>query len=136
MVHQNIIYIGELRCEAVHGPSGVKLVTDAPIDNKGKGESFSPTDLIVTALASCVITTTGIIAEQDNIKLNGTKIYAEKHMSAEPPRRIVKIVLRFEMPRGIPKHFRLNFEKVASICPVKQSLNPEIEVKTEFRFPD
>ena len=136
MVHQNIIYIGELRCEAVHGPSGVKLVTDAPIDNKGKGESFSPTDLIVTALASCVITTMGIIAEQDNIKLNGTKIYAEKHMSAEPPRRIVKIILRFDMPRGIPKDFRLNFEKVASICPVKQSLNPEIVVKTEFRFPD
>jgi putative redox protein len=136
MVHQNITYVGELRCESVHGPSNVHLTTDAPTDNHGKGESFSPTDLIVTALATCIITTAGMIAQREHVKLEGTKIYAEKHMSADSPRRIVKIVLKFDMPKNIPLNFRPKLRVTADACPVKQSIHPDIEVATHFEFPD
>ncbi len=136
MVHQNITYLGELRCEAIHGPSGIQLVTDAPTDNQGKGESFSPTDLIITALATCVITTAGILANRENIKLDGAKIYGEKHMSTDAPRRIVKIVLQFDMPKGIPTEFRSKLNAAASTCPVKQSLHPDIAINIVFNFPD
>jgi putative redox protein len=136
MVHQNITYLGELRCEAVHGPSTVHLITDAPTDNLGKGESFSPTDLVVTALATCVITTAGMIAQREHVILDGTKIYVEKHMSVDAPRRIVKAVLQFDMPRGIPLSFRSKLKSVAETCPVKRSLHPDIVVEITFRFPD
>ena len=136
MVHQNITYVGELRCKSVHGPSNVHLTTDAPTDNHGKGESFSPTDLVVTALATCIITTAGMIAQRENVKLEGTKIYAEKHMSADSPRRIVKIVLEFDMPNNIPLNFRTKLRATANSCPVKQSIHPDIEVTTHFEFPD
>ena len=136
MVHQNMTYIGELRCEAVHGPSNVHLITDAPTDNHGKGESFSPTDLVVTALATCAITTAGMIAQRENVKLEGTKIYAEKHMSTDSPRRIVKIVLEFDMPKNIPLNFRPKLRATADSCPVKQSIHPDIVVAIHFQFPD
>jgi putative redox protein len=136
MVHQNITYIGELRCEAVHGPSKVLLITDAPTDNHGKGESFSPTDLVVTALASCIITTAGMIAQRENVNLEGTKIYAEKHMSTDSPRRIVNVVLEFDMPQNIPLNFRSTLKATAVSCPVKQSMHPDVAVDINFRFPD
>lgn len=136
MVHQNISYSGELRCEAIHGPSNVHLITDAPTDNHGKGESFSPTDLVVTALATCIITTAGMIAQRENVKLVGTKIYAEKHMSTDSPRRIVKIVLQFDMPKNIPLHFRPKLRATADSCPVKQSIHPDIAVAIHFQYPD
>jgi putative redox protein len=136
MVHQNITYIGELRCEAVHGPSNVHLITDAPTDNHGKGESFSPTDLVVTALATCIITTVGMIAQREKVILEGTKIYAEKHMSADAPRRIVKVVLEFDMPKNIPLKFRPMLKATAASCPVKQSMHPDIAVDIQFRYPD
>jgi putative redox protein len=136
MVHQSIKYIGELRCEAIHGPSKVNLITDAPTDNHGKGESFSPTDLVVTALATCIITTAGMIAQRENVKLEGTKIYAEKHMSTDSPRRIVKVALEFDMPKGIPLNFRPKLKAIASSCPVKQSIHPDVAVEINFRFPD
>jgi putative redox protein len=136
MVQQNITYLGELRCEAVHGPSSVHLITDAPTDNQGKGESFSPTDLVVTALATCIITTAGIIAQREHVNLEGTKIYAEKHMSTDSPRRIVKVVLDFDMPKSIPLNFRTKLKATAASCPVKQSIHPDVEVDMSFRFPD
>lgn len=136
MIHQNITYIGELRCEATHGPSGVELITDAPTDNQGKGESFSPTDLVVTALATCILTTVDMIARREHVKLEGTRIYAEKHMSTDAPRRIVKILLRFDMPAGIPLQFRPKVNAAAASCPVKQSIHPDIVVDSEFRYPD
>jgi putative redox protein len=136
MVHQNITYIGELRCEAVHGPSKVHLITDAPTDNHGKGESFSPTDLVVTALASCIITTAGMIAQRENVNLEGTKVYAEKHMSTDSPRRIVNVVLEFDMPQNIPLNFRSKLKATAVSCPVKQSMHPDVTVDINFRFPD
>jgi putative redox protein len=136
MVQQNIRYLGELRCEAIHGPSSVHLITDAPTDNQGKGESFSPTDLVVTALATCIITTAGIIAQREHVNLEGTKIYAEKHMSTDSPRRIVKVVLDFDMPKSIPLNFRTKLKATAASCPVKQSMHPDVEVDMSFRFPD
>jgi putative redox protein len=136
MVHQNITYIGELRCEAIHGPSKVHITTDAPTDNQGKGESFSPTDLVVTALATCIITTAGMIAQREFVNLEGTKIYAEKHMSSDSPRRIVKVVLDFDMPKSIPLNFREKLKATAASCPVKQSIHPDVEVDIHFRFPD
>jgi putative redox protein len=136
MVQQNISYLGELRCEAIHGPSSVHLITDAPTDNQGKGESFSPTDLVVTALATCIITTAGIIAQREHVNLEGTKIYAEKHMSTDSPRRIVKVVLDFDMPKSIPLNFRTKLKATAASCPVKQSIHPDVEVDMSFRFPD
>jgi putative redox protein len=136
MVHQSMLYLGELRCKAQHGPSSVELITDPPIDNQGRGESFSPTDLVVTAMATCQLTTMGIIARRDNVNLDGTKVYAEKHMSTEGPRRIVRIVLKLEFPAGIPKEYRPKLESAARTCPVAKSLHPDITIDATFSFPD
>ncbi|MBI5463788.1 MAG: OsmC family protein [Ignavibacteriales bacterium] len=136
MVPQSIRYLGELRCKATHSPSSVELITDAPTDNHGKGESFSPTDLVVTALATCIITTTGIVAEREGIALAGTKIYAEKHMSTDGPRRIAKIVLRFDVSPGVPNEVRKKLEATAHACPVARSLHPDVVIDLAFRYPD
>ena len=136
MVPQNTLYIGELRCTSTHGPSKVELITDAPTDNHGKGQSFSPTDLVVTALSTCMITTAGISAQKDKVSLDGTKIYAEKHMSHEPPRRIQRVVVRFDVAPEVPKDYRAKFEHICRTCPVALSINPEIQVALEFRYPD
>ena len=136
MVPQSFLYIGELRCKATHGPSGVELVTDAPTDNQGRGESFSPTDLVVTALATCQITTMGIVARRDNVALDGTKVIAEKHMSTDAPRRIARIVVRMNFPFGIPVHHREKLELIARTCPVALSLHPDIAVDVAFSYPD
>lgn len=136
MVPQQTLYIGELRCKATHGPSKVELVTDAPTDNHGRGESFSPTDLVVTALSTCMITTAGIAAQKDNVSLDGTKIYAEKHMSPEPPRRIKKVVVRFDVAPGVSHNYRPKFENICRTCPVAMSINPDIQVDLQFHYPD
>ncbi len=136
MVSQNFSYIGQLRCKATHGPSKTELITDAPTDNQGRGESFSPTDLVVTALATCQITTMGIAVEKEGVNLDGTKVYAEKHMSADPPRRIVKIVVRLDFPTGIPKDQRGRIERIAQTCPVAKSIHPDIQVEQMFNYPD
>ena len=136
MVPQSFLYIGELRCKATHGPSGVELVTDAPTDNQGRGESFSPTDLVVTALATCQITTMGIVARRDNVTLDGTKVFAEKHMSTDAPRRIARIVVTMNFPPGIPKHYREKLEPIARTCPVALSLHPDVALDVAFSYPD
>ena len=110
MVPQTFVYRSGLRCEATHGPSKSRLITDAPTDNHGKGESFSPTDLVVTALSTCMITTMGIAVEHEGVQLDGTTVYAEKHMSADPPRRIARIVVRIDFARGIPVKERSRLE--------------------------
>lgn len=136
MVPQSLLYLGELRCRATHGPSRVELITDAPTDNQGRGQSFSPTDLVVTALATCKVTTMGIVAQRDNIKLDGTKVYAEKHMSTEGPRRIERIVVKIDFPSGIPQDYRLKLEHTARTCPVVRSLHPDVALDVTFSFPD
>jgi putative redox protein len=136
MVAQSFRYLGELRCEAVHSPSKVELITDAPTDNHGRGESFSPTDLVVTALAACKVTTMAITAEREGIRLVGTKIYAEKHMSTDPPRRIAKIVVRIDFPAGIGTSYRTKLENIARACPVAKSIHPDIRLDVTFTYPD
>ena len=134
MVQIKIQYEGQLRCNAKHGPSGCELATDAPVDNHGRGESFSPTDLVATALCSCIATIMGIYASKHDIDLKGLEINVEKHMSVDAPRRIAKLPLTIRMPAGIDEQHRKPLENVAAHCPVHHSLHPDIEVPVEFVY--
>jgi putative redox protein len=136
MVSYHIVYQGGLRCEATHDPSRVKIVTDAPLDNHGRGESFSPTDLVTAGLGVCMLTTMGIAIQKENISLDGSRAYVEKHMSTDPPRRIARIVTRIDFAPGIPKDKRLYLEHIAHTCPVVRSLHPDIVIDVEFSYPD
>jgi putative redox protein len=136
MVRMDIDYQGGLRCTARHGPSGMTLTTDAPVDNQGRGEAFSPTDLASTALGACVATIMGIYAEREGIALEGMKVGVEKTMSAEPPRRISRVELFFKMPAGISAKHRVALERCVEACPVRRSLHPEVEVPAHFEYPD
>lgn len=134
MVEIDVVYQGGLRCEATHGPSGETLVTDAPVDNHGKGESFSPTDLCATALGVCMPTVMGIFAERHDIDLTGLKVSVKKHMSADLPRRICKLEVELDLPipEGHPQ--RAALEKIALTCPVHESLSDGIEIPVNFRY--
>ena len=124
MVEINVEYRGTLRCQAVHQPSGRELTTDAPLDNRGKGESFSPTDLVATALASCISTIMGIYADRhDDLDLAGLKIKIEKHMSAESPRRIAKLPMTINFPPGISQKHRSALEEIVQHCPVHRLIS-------------
>ncbi len=136
MVEINTTYSGGLHCKAIHKPSGALIETDAPTDNRGKGESFSPTDLLAASLAVCYLTTMGIAAEDRGIKMEGTTCRIEKHMSHDTPRRIVKLNAEVTFPAGIPFDKRGILEAVAIHCPVAKSINPEIDVDLKFEFPD
>jgi putative redox protein len=135
MVQIDGIYQGGLRCQAVHGPSGTTLVTDAPVDNHGRGESFSPTDLVATALGTCVLTVMGIVAEREKINLAGMRITVQKEMSAEPPRRIARLATRIVMPKGLTDQQKIKLEKAALTCPVHQTLHGNVELPIEFVYP-
>ena len=134
MVKISIRYEGGLRCEAVHGPSGQKLFTDAPVDNHGKGESFSPTDLVATALGSCMATIMGIVAERHQLDLADMKIEVIKEMSKDTPRRIARLATVIDVPLPADHPDREILERAALTCPVHQSLHPEIEKPLEFRW--
>lgn len=134
MVPITVTYLGDLRCEAVHGPSGTRLITDAPVDNQGKGESFSPTDLLATAYATCMITIMGITAKRDGIALAGVRVELEKHMSATPPRRVARLVLRFTMPAALTTEQRAKLEKAAHSCPVALSVSPDVFIEASFNY--
>lgn len=136
MVAQNLNYEGGLRCIAKHGPSGVILTTDAPTDNMGRGESFSPTDLVVTALAACKLTTMAIFAERHQVKLDGSAAYAEKHMTTSGPRKIERIVVRIDFCAGIAADMRPKLENAALACPVAKSLSPDVVQDVTFKYPD
>ena len=134
MVNISISYEGGLRCEAVHGPSGQKLFTDAPVDNHGRGESFSPTDLVATALGSCMATIMGIVADRHKLDLTGMKIEVSKEMSQDTPRRIARLTTVIDVPLPQDHTDREILERAALTCPVHQSLHPEIEKPLEFRW--
>jgi len=136
MVKISITYAGGLRCEAAHGPSGQKLFTDAPVDNHGKGESFSPTDLVATALGSCMATIMGIAAERHKIDLTGMHIGVTKEMSLDAPRRIARLTTVIDVPLPAEHPDRDLLERAALTCPVYQSLHPDIEKPLEFRWRD
>lgn len=134
MVQIDVTYQGGLRCQAVHGPSRTQLVTDAPADNHGKGESFSPTDLVATGLGTCIATIMGIVAERDNIVLAGLRIAVEKEMSSDPPRRIARLATRIVMPGGLTEQQKAKLEKAAHTCPVHQTLHGNVDMPIEFVY--
>jgi putative redox protein len=136
MVTISLAYQGQLRCRAVHEPSGAAILTDAPLDNHGRGESFSPTDLVAAALGSCMCTIMGIVAQRDGLALEGALIRVEKHMAAAPPRRIARLTVAFTMPSGIDAAARTKLERAAHTCPVALSLHPDIVVEVSFSYPD
>lgn len=132
-----IIYTSDLRTTATHLQSGSAIETDAPTDNKGKGERFSPTDLVATALASCMITTMGIKAQSmDNIVLDGTTADVTKVMYSDP-RRIGKIIVHIQFPESL-KHLsdkeKTILENTARTCPVERSLHPDVELDLQFNW--
>lgn len=132
MVSIDVRYEGELRCAATHGPSGRELHTDAPVDNHGKGESFSPTDLVATALGACMLTIMGISAERHGIRLSGARAQVEKRMVSEPKRRIGGLEVVLALPGGLEEKHQRMLERAALACPVHASLHPEVEIPVRF----
>ncbi|GAB4152330.1 MAG: OsmC family protein [Planctomycetota bacterium] len=134
MVTIEAVYQGDLCCQAVHGPSGASLHTDAPRDNEGLGRYFSPTDLVATALGTCMLTILGIAARRRGLDLTGARVRVEKHMSSNP-RRIGKLVARIAMPGGVAAEHRKALEQAAEACPVRASLHPDVELDLSFEYP-
>ena len=128
MVEIKLSYEGELHCSAVHTPSGNTLVTDAPVDNNGRGQAFSPTDLVATALASCVATVMGIVAARKQIAVEGMTVVVRKFMSEDLPRRISRLELDIAVPLLASHPDRKVLESAARGCPVHHSIHPDIEV--------
>ena len=128
-------YIGDLKVELTHEPSGAQIKTSAPVDNQGDGSSFSPTDLVASALGACMVTLMGIAAKKDNINLEGLHFSLEKHMASDP-RRIGAVPIRVHMPAGLSPQQRKKLEGAALTCPVHRSLPGELERKIEFIYPD
>jgi putative redox protein len=128
-------YIGNLKTELTHGPSGTVLRTAAPVDNQGDGSSFSPTDLVATALASCIVTTMAIVAERDGIGAGAFTFRIEKHMQNDP-RRIAALPVEIHMPAGLTPEQRTKLERTAHTCPVHRSLLPEIAKEIRFVYPE
>ena len=120
-------YQGDLQCQATHGPSGRTLETDAPVDNQGRGEAFSPTDLAATALATCMLTIMAMAARRLGLELKGARFEVTKEMSADLPRRIVRLETQIWLP--VPRSADPNgvLERAAHTCPVHQSLHPSID---------
>jgi uncharacterized OsmC-like protein len=128
MVEMKLVYEGGLHTRAEHGPSAAQLETDAPVDNRGKGESFSPTDLLATSLASCMLTTMAIAAERQGWRIDGARARVRKHMDLEPRRRVGRLVIDLEMPSGVPSEAHAILEGSARGCPVAASLHPDTRV--------
>jgi putative redox protein len=128
------IYLGELRTENEHLQSGNKVITDAPVDNRGKGEFFSPTDLLATALGSCIMTIMGITARDNNIDIEGTKVDVTKIMASDP-RRVAEVIVEFTFPK---KNFSTEekqiVERVAGTSPVPLSLHPDLKQTIKFNW--
>jgi putative redox protein len=134
MVQIDVRYEGGLRCHAVHGPSGRELATDAPVDNHGRGESFSPTDLVATALGTCMATIMGIVADRNGWNIDGTSMRIAKEMTSEAPRRIRRLTVEIESSAALDAESRRTLEEAAHTCPVRLSILPAIEVPVEFRW--
>ena len=127
-------YAGHLRTEATHVASGNVIQTDAPVDNHGRGEAFSPTDLVSTALGSCMMTVMGIVAERHQWDLVGSTFAIVKHMSTEAPRRIAQIDVTFTLPATLAPTERTILERAAHTCPVGLSLHPDVRQNSAFEY--
>jgi putative redox protein len=136
MVEIKVVYEGQLHCNATHSPSGTTLDTDAPRDNMGRGESFSPTDLLATALGTCMLTTMGIIAQRHSIDITGSKLTVTKEMISQPSRRVGRLPVNIIMSKNYSAEDRKRLENAAHTCPVMVSLNPEIQVPVKFLWPE
>jgi uncharacterized OsmC-like protein len=132
MVKVSIEYQGDLHCSATHGPSGATIQTDAPVDNHGKGEAFSPTDLVGAAVGACMATIMGIYARRHGIALEGLRIEVTKEMTATAPRKIHRLATEIWMPPGLPHNPAL--EEAALTCPVHRSLHPDVEKPVHFHW--
>ena len=129
-----VTYEGSLRTKARHIQSGNSIVTDAPVDNEGKGEAFSPTDLVATALASCMLTIMGIVAERNDVELKGTTAEVEKIMGAMP-RQISGIKIKILFNKNFDKITKRKLESAALTCPVSNSLNKNLKESIKFIYP-
>ena len=127
-------YAGNLRTEATHAASGNVIQTDAPTDNHGRGEAFSPTDLVSTALGSCMMTVMGIVADRHHLNLVDSTFAVVKHMSAEAPRRIAQIDVTFTLPATLTATERTVLERAAHTCPVSLSLHPDVRQNIVFEY--
>jgi putative redox protein len=134
MVEQTFRYLGDLRVEAQHGPSQTTLITDAPVDNQGRGESFSPTDLVGSALGACMLTLMGIVARRHQLDLSGATARVNKEMSATAPRRIARLTVEIHVPREFAAEDKTRLEQAALTCPVHHSLHPDIDSPVTFRY--
>ncbi len=134
MVRIEIDYQDSLRCLARHVPSGIVLQTDAPLDNQGKGESFSPTDLAATALGTCMLTTMGIVAARHGWDLSGASASVEKEMVSDPARRIGRLTVVIRVPGALDQRARTTLERTALTCPVHHSLSPSVEIPLCFEW--
>ncbi|MEM9587864.1 MAG: OsmC family protein [Planctomycetota bacterium] len=132
----SVTYQGQLHCEAKHGPSGAVLTTDAPKDNGGLGEDFSPTDLVATALGTCVLTILGLVADRHDLDLRGATIEVEKQMVADPVRRIGRLITIVHVPAdAVPDtSLRERLEAAAKKCPVHKSLHPDVDAPIKFVY--
>ncbi len=128
------VYEGDLHCDAVHGPSGDRLSTDAPADNQGKGERFSPTDLIAVTLGTCALTTMGIAARSREIDIRGARVEVLKEMSSVPRRHIGKLIMRIELPARLDARARDILRIAAETCPVAASLGSTTTIETTIVY--
>jgi uncharacterized OsmC-like protein len=133
MITSYVVYEGELHTRLTHERSGEEVINDAPVDNNGIGDAFSPTDLMVTSLASCMLTMMGIKCVGMKYDLEGAACSVAKVM-ANDPRRVAEIRIEFELPQGADKKTRKILENVALTCPVAESIHPEILQKVEFNW--
>lgn len=134
MVAIQLEYQGDLHCKAVHGPSGTELNTDAPKDNQGRGESFSPTDLVATALGSCMLTVMGIMARTLELDIAGTTATVEKEMTSTAPRIIKQLAVNIHVPHSLSDEDKQKLERAAHTCPVHKSLHPDVQSPVEFTW--
>ena len=125
-------YEGSLRCHSSHGPSASVLETDAPTDNQGKGERFSPTDLVATALSTCILTILGIVAERHDWPLQGATARVQKTMGAEAPRRIALLEVWISLPVGLSEQQRAVLQRAGESCPVKLSLEGAVPIRLHW----
>lgn len=126
-------YVGNLKTEITHGPSGAVIHTAAPADNNGDGSSFSPTDLVAAALGACMVTVMAILAARHEWRLDGSHWHIEKHMNAEP-RRIGRLPLQLHLPAALDERARAALERAARTCPVHRSLDHDIDMPVEFVY--
>jgi putative redox protein len=134
MVAIEIAYLGQLRCQAQHMPSGTRLITDAPVDNHGRGESFSPTDLVATALGTCMLTIMGIVADREGLDLSGTTVQVAKEMVTSPARRIGRLSVEIHVPAALSAEDQQRLKAAALTCPVHKSMHPDIEIPIAMHF--